>query len=50
MSETLATSIFFFAVIDPIGTVPVFVAVTNSFDERAHDESPFWQRRSRHSS
>ena len=28
MTELLATFIFFFAVIDPIGTVPVFIAVT----------------------
>ena len=28
MSELLAAFIFFFAVIDPIGTVPVFIAVT----------------------
>ncbi|MDK2777586.1 MAG: MarC family protein [Pseudomonadota bacterium] len=33
MSELLATFIFFFAVIDPIGTVPVFIAVTAHFDE-----------------
>jgi multiple antibiotic resistance protein len=28
MDELTATFIFFFAVIDPIGTVPVFIAVT----------------------
>lgn len=32
MIDFVATFIFFFAVIDPIGTVPVFIAVT-----RAHD-------------
>ncbi len=31
----LATFIFFFAVIDPIGTVPVFLAVTREYDEGA---------------
>jgi multiple antibiotic resistance protein len=34
MSEILSTFIFFFAVIDPIGTVPVFIAVTGRFDEK----------------
>lgn len=33
MSELLATFIFFFAVIDPIGTVPVFIAVTAHYPE-----------------
>lgn len=33
MIDILATFIFFFAVIDPIGTVPVFIAVTSQFDE-----------------
>ena len=28
MNEILATFIFFFAVIDPVGTIPVFIAVT----------------------
>lgn len=32
--DPVATFIFFFAVIDPIGTVPVFMAVTKQFDER----------------
>lgn len=32
MSELLATFVFFFAVIDPIGTVPVFIAVTSRYD------------------
>ncbi len=29
MAELISTFIFFFAVIDPIGSVPVFIAVTN---------------------
>ncbi|AMO55850.1 MarC family transcriptional regulator [Endozoicomonas montiporae] len=33
MIDLLATFIFFFAVIDPIGTVPVFIAVTSRYDE-----------------
>lgn len=33
MSEYIATFIFFFAVIDPIGSVPVFIAVTNGFND-----------------
>jgi multiple antibiotic resistance protein len=33
MIDIIATFIFFFAVIDPIGTVPVFIAVTSQFDE-----------------
>ncbi len=32
MIDFVATYIFFFAVIDPIGTVPVFIAVTNRFN------------------
>lgn len=32
MTELLATFIFFFAVIDPIGTVPVYMAVTKGRD------------------
>ena len=32
MSELVATFIFFFAVIDPIGTIPVFIAVTRGED------------------
>jgi len=32
--DPIATFIFFFAIIDPIGTVPVFIAVTRSYDER----------------
>jgi multiple antibiotic resistance protein len=34
MIDYVATFIFFFAVIDPIGTVPVFIAVTSGFDAR----------------
>jgi multiple antibiotic resistance protein len=33
MSEFIASFIFFFAVIDPIGTVPVFLAVTSRHSE-----------------
>lgn len=32
MIDLLATFIVFFAVIDPIGTVPIFIAVTKSYD------------------
>lgn len=35
MIDFVATFITFFAVVDPIGTVPVFIAVTAQFDERA---------------
>ncbi|MBD3822240.1 MAG: MarC family protein [Thiotrichales bacterium] len=34
MNELLATFIFFFAVIDPIGTVPVFISVTRHYEEK----------------
>lgn len=34
MDEFLATFVFFFAVIDPIGTIPVFIAVTTGFTEK----------------
>lgn len=34
MIDLLATFIAFFAVIDPIGTVPVFIAVTSKYKER----------------
>jgi multiple antibiotic resistance protein len=33
MIDFIATFIFFFAVIDPIGTIPVFIAVTGQYDE-----------------
>ncbi|WP_199610985.1 MarC family protein [Flocculibacter collagenilyticus] len=35
MIDFVATFIFFFAVIDPIGTVPVFIAVTKNYDDAA---------------
>ena len=34
MIDYSAVFIFFFAVIDPIGTVPVFIAVTRHYDDR----------------
>lgn len=34
MIDLVATFIFFFAVVDPIGTVPVFIAVTSHYEER----------------
>jgi multiple antibiotic resistance protein len=34
MIDYVSIFIFFFAVIDPIGTVPVFIAVTGQFDEK----------------
>lgn len=33
MIDIAATFITFFAVVDPIGTIPVFIAVTSQFDE-----------------
>lgn len=33
MEDLVATFVFFFAVVDPIGTVPVFIAVTKRFDK-----------------
>lgn len=35
MIDLLATFIVFFAVIDPIGTIPVFIAVTQGYDAAA---------------
>ena len=35
MSELIPVFIFFFAVIDPIGSVPVFIATTTGFDAKA---------------
>jgi multiple antibiotic resistance protein len=35
MIDIAATFITFFAVVDPFGTVPVFIAVTSQFDEKA---------------
>ena len=32
ISELISDFVFFFAVIDPIGTVPVFIAVTTGLD------------------
>lgn len=34
MIDFVATFIFFFAVIDPIGTIPVFIAVTSRYDDQ----------------
>ena len=34
MIDFLSTFVVFFAVIDPIGTVPVFIAVTSQYDEQ----------------
>lgn len=38
MIDFIATFIVFFAVIDPIGTVPVFIAVTSHFDSAAKNK------------
>lgn len=35
MIDYVSVFIFFFAVIDPVGTVPVFIAATSQFDEKA---------------
>ena len=35
MIDFVETFIVFFAVIDPIGTVPVFIAATREFDDAA---------------
>lgn len=37
MIDFVATFIVFFAVVDPIGTVPVFIAVTSHFDNAARN-------------
>ena len=34
MIDLLAVFITFFAVVDPIGTVPVFIAVTDKYDQK----------------
>ena len=34
MIDVVATFIIFFAVIDPIGTIPVFIAVTDQFEQK----------------
>lgn len=39
--DAIAIFIFFFAVIDPIGTVPVFIAVTRSYDDRTKTQIAF---------
>ncbi|NJN05493.1 MAG: MarC family protein [Rhodobacteraceae bacterium] len=41
MIDVVATFITFFAVVDPIGTVPVFIAVTSRFDARARRRIAF---------
>jgi len=38
MIDFLSTFIIFFAVVDPIGTVPVFIAVTSHFDNVAKNK------------
>lgn len=38
MIDFIATFIFFFAVIDPIGTIPVFIAVTSQYDAQTKRE------------
>ena len=35
MIDYISVFMFFFAVIDPVGTVPVFIAATSHFDEKA---------------
>ncbi len=41
MIDVVSTFIFFFAVIDPIGSVPVFIAVTSQFDEATRRKIAF---------
>lgn len=41
MIDVVATFITFFAVVDPIGTVPVFIAVTSRFDVKARRRIAF---------
>ena len=41
MNELIATFIFFFAVIDPIGTVPVYIAVTSRYEEKTRRKIAF---------
>ncbi len=41
MIDFIATFIVFFAVIDPIGTVPVFIAVTQKFDDASRRKIAF---------
>ncbi|MFZ1294837.1 MAG: MarC family protein, partial [Pseudomonadales bacterium] len=33
MRDFVSTFVFFFTVIDPIGTIPVFIALTQNFSE-----------------
>lgn len=41
MHELTAAFVFLFAVIDPIGSVPVFIAVTKDFDEKEKQNIAF---------
>ena len=41
MDSFISDLIFFFAVIDPIGTIPVFIAVTSNFDGAAKKKVAF---------
>ncbi|MEP2771453.1 MAG: MarC family protein [Fulvivirga sp.] len=41
MHELTAAFVFLFAVIDPIGSVPVFIAVTKGFDEKEKQNIAF---------
>lgn len=41
MNELISTFIFFFAVIDPIGSIPVFIAATTGFNEREKRNTAF---------
>jgi len=41
MIDIAATFITFFSVVDPIGTVPVFIAVTSRFDDKARRRIAF---------
>ncbi|MEM7147284.1 MAG: MarC family protein [Verrucomicrobiota bacterium] len=41
MIDIVSTFIFFFAVVDPIGTVPVYLAVTHQFDPKSRRKIAF---------
>ena len=41
MIELVSTFIFLFAVIDPIGSVPVFIAVTDGLSEKEKRTTAF---------
>lgn len=41
MIDIVATFITFFAVVDPIGTVPVFIAVTSQYDDKVRRKIAF---------